>query len=241
MQSREQRKYYTTSCSVKLKSMDDWQDLRPGWDRKSFGGFLTATPDLSKTPMVQLTSPPNKDEVMKRLASEETRINSSVKMQSLKALVEDIYVTRQQRMHWDLRKDIEQKHKASSEVGALQQTADNLPVQDISYEPNTFVAVRHDEDGDNSPFWVGKISRVKNNDDNTTTLRVQWYDVQDGSDVYTGKYTPSNRTPCRKRFTAWTQDIDSNMVLVTFNGLTARSTIDGETVKVIQAKVNSVS
>ena len=76
------------------------------------------------------------------------------------------------------------------------------------------------------------------NRDGTTTLRVQWYEVKAGADIYTGKYTASNKTPTHKRFTPWTTDIDSDTVLVTFDGLTNRGTIDGETVKRIQVKVN---
>ena len=165
-------------------------------------------------------------------------MNNPSKLQALKDMVDDVYNSRKMRFHWNLTNDVEYKHTQSSKVGVLQTTREIGQQKQITYEANTFVAVRHDEEDDSRSFWLGKISRVMSNPDGTTTLRVQWYDVKAGADIYTGKYTESNKTPSRKRFTPWTSYIDSDTVLMTFDGLTNRGTINGETVKSIQVKVN---
>jgi len=65
MHVRQDGRSYDTFCRVKCNSMVDWQDIRPSWSKKGFGGFLTSTPDLRRTPCTHLTPPSNKDEVLK--------------------------------------------------------------------------------------------------------------------------------------------------------------------------------
>lgn len=234
-QERLGNRTHKTKCLVKVNSMDDWEDLRTNWKGEGYGGFITDIPDLRKTPPVKLVSPPNLIQVMKRLDSEETRINDMGKMESLKALVDEIYQTQEKEFSWDQEEDIESKRQASNEKGVLEEDTVTNDISELDYEENTFVAVRQDEPCCDDLFWIGKISRVlRNENGKVEKLTVQWYERKPGEDSFTGKYRPSNKTPHGRRFTSWMSDIHPKSVSVTFPRLAEKFYLCSETKKKIR-------
>ena len=185
MHNRADSTTYKTKCLVKINSMDDWVPFRATQSDDGYNGFLKKLPDLSKTPGTTLTSPTDLNDIERRLSSEETRINSRDKMDALRALVQDVYTTKTEMFHWDVANSVESKRVPSTELGILQTAHDVEDSSEANYETNWFVAVRHDEPDDPSPFWLGKISSVKKNrDGKAVSLRVQWYDTKIGANKY---------------------------------------------------------
>ena len=216
---------------MKNNSMDDWQHFMPGWNGTGFGGFLLKTPDLRKTPVMKLKAPPNKDEVQKRLDSEETRISSAKHMKDLRDLVEDVYTDKTEKFHWDLSSDVEIMLTVSSEVGILGATADTDNASELVYKTNQFVAIRPDAEGDTNRFWIGKISKAHESAAGATrSLTVQWFEKGIGQDEFDAVYKPCTFRKGRKT-TVWTREVDVAAVLVTFDGLTNRKKLSEETRK----------
>jgi len=230
MHERQSGRMYDTYCELKVNSMDDWQPFRPGWSGTGFGGFIVQTPDLNKTPSMVLKGPPNKEEVLKRLVSEETRINSVTAMKALRDLVDDVYTPKTEKFHWDTKADIEAKRTSSSEVGILGAGAETAGSRQLEYAPNEFVAIRHETEGDNTKFWIGKISRVtKSAAGETTKIKVQWFNKGLGQDEFDATYKPSVFRKGKDKTRIWTQDVDVDSVIVKFEALTNKNKLSEET------------
>lgn len=227
-----------TTCEVKRNSKDNWEKLRPDQSTNDFGGFLLGTPILKKTPATSHRCPPDKDEVVKRLVSEEVRIGDAQRMKELRDLVGTVYQNRTSKFHWDLTNTIETRRNRSEEVGVLQQKNDTTAVGQYVYKVNQFVAVRHSEPTEKVPFWLGRISKVRITAGVITVLRVHWFEPSAGQDVYNSRYKQTNKTPHTKRFTVWASEIPVESVMVTFDGLTSRNQISVETCKKIQNAVS---
>lgn len=241
-QNRGRNLCFGTRCDVKAKSTDNWELLRSTPDDAQFRGFLIDKPDLRKTPSTKVRCPPNKDEVMKRLHSEEARIADRAKFASLHALVEDVYDSREDQFHWDLTNIVEFNVVRSSEVGVLEDHhgLNEGVAGQLTYCIGSFVAVRHEDATDRVPFWVGKIMDLKKNKNGEVfQVNVQWFETGLGKDVYHSAYKPTNKYPHRKGFTAWISDVEVQSIMVTFEGFTKRRQLSSEVVKQIQASVSA--
>ena len=174
--------------------------------------------------------------------SEETRVESIEIMTQLQDLVKEVYETRSQPFHWDLKTDVETKTIPSAERGILEPDTDISAANELTYEVNSFVAVRHADAEDSNPFWIGKVSRVKKDGEGRIqSLRVQWFNTsRAGGDPYAPVYKSTNRTPHGIKFTIWTQEIDPQTLLVNFEGLKTDKRLSSETCKRIQEKVGSM-
>lgn len=226
-----------TTCQVKRNSADNWSPLRPDVQGKEFSGFLQGRPDLRQTPKTMQKCPTDKNEVLKRLVSEESRIGDTKRMKSVTDLVDLVYQDRMSDFHWDLKNSVEHKRTRSEEVGALQVNRDATDTAQYTYKVNQFVAVKHEQSTDKEPFWIGRISRLKKTDGKVTSLVVHWFEQSGGDDIYKARYKQTNKTPHGKKFTPWSSDIPTESVMVTFDGLTSRKQISVETCKKIQASI----
>lgn len=95
-----------TSCVVKIKVTEDWRVLTtPGGVLCK--GFLKFLPDLSKIPHTVIKCPPGVEEVSKRFASEEGRINNTSKLIALHKIRDEVFSDRSDPCHWDLSEAVE--------------------------------------------------------------------------------------------------------------------------------------
>jgi len=101
--------------------------------------------------------------------------------------------------------------------------ADTIVRTDLEYEVNDFIAVRGEDCTSEMPFWLAKVREIHKNPDGVIyELTVQWYEVYNGGDCFSGRYGPSHVGRSRK---AWVEDIHVDTVLVTFPRLTQSRTI----------------
>lgn len=91
----------STSCVVKVGVGEDWIPLHKN-GRKRGCGFLAFAPDLSLTPPTRIVCPNGSYEITKRIVSEEGRINSTEKLQSLYALRDYVFKEREEPFQWNL-------------------------------------------------------------------------------------------------------------------------------------------
>jgi len=237
-------KDYPVTCHVKVNSTDNWENLRPVWDGEGYGGFLTTTPRLNKTPCTKLKCPTDHSQVLKRLKSEEVRIGSAAKMKELRDLVADVYETRQQPFHWDLRSVFERAHTQSEERGVLEGnlTGADETVEgcELEYEINSFVAVRPEAQTATLPFWVGKINRLnKTSDGKVTSLVVHWYETVGNGDVYSSRYRQMTTSRDKRKKTPWESEVCPDTVMVTFQGFTKKMKLSSEVSKKLQSTVGA--
>lgn len=120
---------------------------------------------------------------------------------------------------------------------------DLQPSSKFTYVPGSFVAVQPDGDESNrcpelsSTFWIAKVVSIKKNENESFVrhLKVHWYSPQRQEAPLQSEYYPLYETKVTKsrggnarKFsrkdlkTAWTDEIDTDSVLVTFDSLTKR-------------------
>lgn len=96
-----------TKCFVKKQAVDQWQDMFKSDIGTNPRGILRYCPDLRKTPPLQIDCPDGKEQVTKRLISEEGRINNTEKMIELYELRDHIFSARTDAFHWNLDQSVE--------------------------------------------------------------------------------------------------------------------------------------
>lgn len=226
-----------TSCSARVACTDQWQSLRTVQDVN--GGFLSKVPNIRDTPRTLISLPPGKDEVSKRFQSEETRINSTAKLRELHEIRDHVFQVRKDIFHWNLESCLELSGRTVRERAAesnsdneedrvqaieMEMPTEELVRNDYDYEVNSYVAVNTADD-DGAPFWVGKVvEKVVNAEGIVNELIVHWLQLDNGSDVYGGRYTLTflqNGKRFRKR--AWKTSVPADSVMVTFDSLTKKN------------------
>lgn len=226
-------------CSVKCGVTDEWKHLPVGKGQEVHS-FLRFTPDLSKTPPTEVVCPPGKEEITKRFASEEGRINSTDKMMELYNMRDRVFRTRSEPFHWNLDTAVELNHNAVGHQddasvhngnGIDSETVSGgvvpQPRNDYSYDVNSFVAVKPESGDASNPFWIGQVNATTKNDQGViSSICVHWHETYTGSDVYTAKYAPAQLLDAKgKSRGAWKDIIPTDAVVVTFKCLTKSRTL----------------
>lgn len=223
-----------TTCDVKMNCDDEWEPLAAEGRTPHIGGFIRSAPNLSRTPPTILECPSNRREVLKRLDTEQSRIENREKLRQLYALVEEVYNTSEDNFHWDLNTCAETQHQAflnnvEEEILPVAQVVDNRigggdGAGELDYDVNCFVAVRPEDVTPESPFWVGSIASItKNDNDQVTALNIHWYERGGTGSVYDTLYWPSyHDASSKKKRRPWRDDISPDTVLVSFEALTKR-------------------
>ena len=229
-----------TTCMVKVNCDDDWQQLFP--EEKC--GFLKFTPRLASTPKTVLTSPENGRAVTERIESEVGRINDEEKVLDLLQLRDDVYRYVEKKFHWDLKNCFEGKAVIGSTLphGEEAWTGDmeSRPATRISYNLNTFVVVRPDPCTRDCPFWVGQVLALRRNSlGDVTILTLRWYEVEDGMDVFDGKYKPSVYRDGNGRLLPWVGDVGTDTVMFQIERLTEKRRLGRTAARRIQMAMNS--
>ena len=217
--------FYRTACDVKIFCEDNWKPLpvlTPG-----LNGFLVKPPELKRTPSNIIRSPPDRHEVLLRFRSEESRVNNNSKMDQLHELLRQVYEEREDSFHWNLTECFEMNgmyRKGNRNVVPMEEelmsTADCIPLSDLPYSVNRFVAVNGEDCTTEMPFWLGQImSCKKNNEGVICQLCVRWYEVYDGRDAWSGKYRPAMLRKGRTTV-AWKGHISVDTVIAEFPSLT---------------------
>ena len=96
-----------TRCHVKRNSNEEWSPITS--TEETNRGVLRFCPNFRNIPSTVVTCPEGKDEVMKRLASEEGRVNSATKMRELHELKDSVFADRVDKPHWNLQNIVEMK------------------------------------------------------------------------------------------------------------------------------------
>ena len=228
--------FYETTVSVKKSVTDNLSLYRPAGPHKG-RGFLSTVPDLTKCPSYNTKALPNKNEILKRLNSEENRINSLARMTELRELCDLVYSgSREIGFHWP-RNCIEtlvpvESHRLTDSPNSTGETDDGSvhtdwdEEQELEYSPSEFVAVRTgDYCGDldhRVPFWVGLISRVKLEETGKPAqLYLVWYEAtKQRTSPYEASFRPCHVLNNKKKRTPMKGRVFVNSVLVTFPTLT---------------------
>lgn len=215
-----------TTCSVKVGHGDEWNELHQPASGRKKGGFICKLPALKNTPPTPVVSPTDKEEVLKRLQSEEGRIGSRKQLRELHELVKTVYNTRMDPFEWDLRQTVELHHRASiSDHGAVQSDGEEhveLPAQnndddvgdgevpgEMEYELDSMAAVRYEGATQASPFWIGKVRTLEKDEDGCiASIALHWYEPSGSHDVFDAPYYPSYHAGAKKsKKKPWTDEI----------------------------------
>ncbi len=200
----------TTRCLVRFSCTDEWENLEKLVPRKEYSSFIKFAPDLKKTPPLAINCPEGKEKVTECLEAAEGRIGDNRKLNELLEMRDSVFNSRVEQFHWDLSNCIEtnkskvlRQEEAEEEEDSIEPNNTN-GIEDLRpklcYELNSFVAVKPHEPTAKKPFWVAKINRVfTNNDEITSHIEVHWYDVDETSDVYQGKYYPVYMPASKKK------------------------------------------
>ncbi len=222
-------------CMIKVNTTDEWMNIKELSPKGTISSFTKFTPDLRKTPPLQVKCPEGKEKVTECITAAEGRIPSVEKVEELLALRDKVFQDRTEELHWDLnncvelnssgllREDGDDEDNGSDEIQPLSvAAAENEVSSDYRYEINSFVAVNTGEEG----FWVAKIINVHRNEDNIINrLTVHWFDTDKDSDIFTCRYFPSYNNIKKKasKRTPMRDDITVDSVIVNFPRLTKLS------------------
>lgn len=123
-----------TQCLIKRQSRDEWTAIRNAPDESTQQGLLRFCPSLKNFPSTVIQCPDGKDDFIKRLASEEGRINDAQKMLDLEDLKEHVFRDRIDKAHWDLSNIIETKEMRLIEAAKsrLRKTSTHRSVEQIN-------------------------------------------------------------------------------------------------------------
>lgn len=227
-------------CTIKANADDDWKPLHSKVEKAS---FLCFVPDLSLTSPLTTNPTPDIDDVTDRINSEEGRINSTRKVQELKKLRDTVYMEQIDPFSWNLYTVIEACSKQWTEnvasINGLHPSdeAPALGVNDYTYEIDTFVIARENEQSDDHfIFWIGRMNNVKLDTDGiVSSLEVHWYESTDKKDVLNAKYKPAFIQGRKHlRGVAWLYIISSDSVVVLFDALTCSNCLPTMAKKMIQ-------
>lgn len=215
---------HSSLCHVRGSVDEEWRAPKFKHE-KTAKSIIGTAPDLKLCPPEILKAPSDFENVTKRIQSEEVRIKSSTKINSLYHLRDEIYVDRNIRLHWDLLKVVESVGVTpladtayESDHGNVSGRSDNS----YDYECGSFVAVLAPSDELSLDFWIGKISSVRYNLSGTVSnVRVVWYEFYGCSDIYRAKYKPCMITSTQsKKLLIWEDEITPDTVIANFSGLT---------------------
>lgn len=239
---------HETICYVKNSCSEEWKVLNGG--NQCMDTFIRNVPDLRNTPPNSIKCPDGAREVELRFRSEEGRINSSSKMATLRDTASGVFLTREEKFHWDLSSIIEMKTILSPKAGFSTEEAELSELEEESkyqnlqnkhgYQPNYFVAVRPEVSTPSCPFWIAKINKVvKTRDGNACSLDVHWYEPSSEGNVYRCRYSPSylfNNTSDPSHGTPWKNTLSTDSVLVEFDSLTKKGNLRMNVVKLLRSE-----
>lgn len=233
----------STKCEVKVKSVDEWKPLV---QKDPFKSFLIFKPDLSKTPSTKTRIPDDEDDVAKRLKSEEGRINSVAKMDSLLEYKDMIYRQKVLPFAWDLNSCSESLGKSVPSSGTIhaQELADGNETSgrenDYLYRLNSFVAVKGSAvdsgglEGGAQQFWIAKVNKLVSHEGRVSSLQVHWYESSSTTDALSGRYDPSYLPVKNKRKKIpWVDEVPSESVVINFDSLTRARHIPSAAKKIL--------
>jgi len=121
------------SCLVKPSVQDEWSTLPIT--------FLKFPPDLTKTPPTAIdmsteTILERKNEITKRLETEEVRVRDPAKMSSLTTLRDTIFRSRKEKFHWNLQTCIELRFVSSAHASGSNSIANGSVANDHVFNEN---------------------------------------------------------------------------------------------------------
>lgn len=125
-----------TQCETKRFCNDAWTPL-PTSTRGTILGVLRFCPEYQNPPSTVIKCPEGKDEVIKRLSSEEGRINNCQKVLELHNLKDFVFSDRTDKFHWDLSTAIELKVQQAQRAAARRREnaqRDSGPVGEVGRE-----------------------------------------------------------------------------------------------------------
>ena len=225
---------YRVRCVVKAKFTDEWQPLHTTSSDKA---FLSTVPSLLGTSPLYMKEPDGKAEVVKRIVSEETRINSAAKYESLMELCDTVFQDTVQGFQWDLRNSFEVNTPLISRptdcvgfntmpgVGEIEQDTD-----DLLYDLHSFVAVKADMANSTTSFWIGQVqNRYYGDGGKVEKLGLHWFEPTQGRDKFTAVYRKSFLPGTgRTARVPWTDDVTVASVLIAFGNLTRKNKLSVE-------------
>ncbi len=227
------------SCMIRVNVTDDWSDIKSFSARGTIQSFTKFAPDLTKTPPLQISCPDGKDKVTECVTAAESRIPSVQKVDELLSLRDKVFKERSEAFHWDLNQCVEMNpsgllrdNDVNSDdeldaIGPAQSSTEDRNVNsDYRYELNTFVALKADENENESPFWIAKVNKVHRNDENViSTLTIHWFDKTGTSDLYNCKYFPAYNNMGKKstKRSPMKDEVSVNAVLINFEALTKQN------------------
>lgn len=237
--------FFRTACDVKIFCDDEWEPL-PTF-AQGLKGFTIHPPSLHLTPSTTIRSPPEREKVLQRLRSEETRINSPEKIGELISLIESVYRNREEPLHWNLEKSFELSGIYKTDMVQQPSTEDeeitmhdSIPVCNLPYSRNRFVAVNGEGCTKQMPFWIGQILEcIRNEQGVIAELFIRWYEVYDKGNAWSGKYRPAVLGK-GKNTMPWNGTISVDSVITEFSSLTNKKIRTGVE-KEIRAGLSLVS
>ena len=219
-----------------MKSTDEWMNLIPSDVQKSFIKFV---PDLTKTPDLKVTCPPDCDKFTQRFDSEEWRIRSSSKMNELHELRDQVFRSILEPLSWSLSQCIELPHLSqqndSENCDDMNENEDESQQEHYDYHTNIFVAMRPCDA--KRGFWLAKILNIERNSSREVPLQVHWYEPVQHIDPIDAKYRPSFIIH-RRGAQPWKDMISDNSVIVSFDSLTRSNNIPMQVRKAIQSSLS---
>ena len=237
--------FYRTTVSVKKKVDGPLDLLRPKSARMG-RGFLARVPDLRQTPPYKTKALTNKYEILKRICSEEVRIDSALKMRELKQLCNLVYsCSRVIAFHWPENsvefsvpnENGQEGSRGSEHLTEDENCATGYVEQELEYVPNEFVAVRAGgEKTGEPPFWIGLISKVVRGENGLPQdLTVVWYEPRSSEDdPYAARYKPCWQRTARAKRAPLSGNAAVQTVLVSFQCLT----VDNRLSVCVQKKIS---
>lgn len=229
---------FPTKCDVKHRCDEQWRSLKN--KDGSATSFIIRLPNLHETPKTKTKQLTGREDVERRIKSEDTRINSPRKRAELEDLVEFVFTSREDPFHWDLSNCVEYivkgrpsppqppaSHGKRKVLHDVPESVEQIPVNRYEYDVGSFVAARTDTSKQSDPFWIGCVSqRKRNKDGHVIAISVRWYEpiLQTGKgnarDIYNAKYKPAILPGKQEK--PWRDTIPSDSVMWNFPKLTSK-------------------
>lgn len=106
----------------------------------------------------------------------------------------------------------------------------------LEYESGSFVAVNAVLDDSHTSIWIGKVlSTILEESGNINKLRVHWFETRSAAKQSSGRYLPSfsHDSEGKTRGSAWTDEISTDAVMVSFPKLKINDQLPINVIKLV--------